>query len=974
MAAVRIPTATYRIQFTLNFRFSDARELVPYLNELGISDLYASPRFKARKGSSHGYDIADPQRINSELGTEREFDEFALKLKHYSMGMLLDIVPNHMAATHENPWWKDVLENGPSSEFADFFDIDWHPATTKAAFLQENKVLLPVLGDLYGNVLENLELVLKLDESGFHIRYCEHKFPLDPKSCRSLVEQILEILKSSPETESEVLVELVAVLQEIDRMPVASCLSPEDKGLRRTCARTIKDRLWRLYVSNAEVRKAVEDVMRQWNGKEKDPESVNQLDQLLSVQSYRLAHWKIGLEEINYRRFFDINDLVGLRVENPRVFEARHRLIFSLIRDGKVTGLRVDHIDGLYDPLGYLQQLQQGASFGVSQPDGKNIYVVVEKILGERESLPEDWPVFGTTGYDFLNALNAIFIDPEGLSALERSYARFTGKTVPFASVSYAGNKLCMDQLFAGEIHLLTHRLASLAAQDRHARDLPLYELVQLLIEVTACLPVYRTYMREGTISPRDRVFIERALQLARERTPAPNVSDAALGFLRQVLFLEPPAYAQSQRERYLSFAMHWQQFTGPVMAKGLEDTASYVHNSLISLNEVGEDPLRESLPLEVEALHLFNQERQENWPHTLNATSTHDTKRGEDVRARINVLSEIPTEWEAALVRWSRWNQSRKKTVGDHLVPAPEEEMLLYQTLLGAWPLQDGQVPEFKNRVKDFVVKAARETKIFTNWIDPNPDHEAALQGFVEAIFQVEGRNRFLTDLTRFHKKISFYGALNSLSQVLLKIASPGVPDFYQGEELWDFNLVDPDNRSPVDFALRARFLDELKAAEQSDTATLLADVMANWQDGRIKLYLTWKAARFRHAERELFAEGTYMPLVAIGKARANVCAFARKTPKQWALSIAPRFFTRLVDPGQPPLGHLVWGSTGVLLPRGAPLTWKNVFTGQQVRATRTAGRVSRLPLASMLEVFPVALLHAKVEESAPAARDNAT
>jgi (1->4)-alpha-D-glucan 1-alpha-D-glucosylmutase len=964
MAALRIPSATYRIQFSLNFRLSDARDLVPYLNELGISDLYASPRFKARKGSSHGYDVADPHRVSSELGTEREFDELVRRLEHYSMGLLLDIVPNHMAATHENPWWMDVLENGPSSEFADFFDIDWHPATTKAAFLQENKVLLPVLGELYGNVLENLELMLKLDESGFHVRYFEHKFPLDPKSYGPVVEQVFETLQSSPETEPEVLSELAGVLQEIGRMPLPTSFSPEDKDLRKRCAKNIKENLWRLYVSKTGVRKSAERVMRRWNGKEGEPESVNRLDHLLSVQSYRLAHWKIGMEEINFRRFFDINDLVGLRVEDPRVFEARHRLIFSLIREGKVTGLRVDHIDGLYDPLKYLQRLQEGAALGASQPDERNFYVVVEKILGERESLPEKWPVFGTTGYDFLNAVNAIFIDPEGLSAIERAYAKFTGNAVSFASVSYAGNKLVMEQLFAGEIHFLTHLLAGLAAQDRHARDLPLYELVQLLVEVTACLPVYRTYMREGTISTRDRVFIERALKLARERTPARNVSDAAFAFLRQVLFLEPPAYAESQREAYLSFAMRWQQFTGPIMAKGLEDTASYIHNSLISLNEVGEDPSRESLPLEIEALHLFNQERLDHWPHSLNATSTHDTKRGEDVRARINVLSEVPAEWEAALVRWRRWNQSHKKTVGGHTAPAPDEEVLLYQTLLGAWPLQQTQVPEFKDRVKEFMVKAAREAKAFTNWINPNLDHETALQEFVEAIFHAEGQNRFLTDLGRFQKNIAFYGSLNSLSQVLLKIASPGVPDFYQGEELWDFNLVDPDNRRPVDFTARAKFLDNVRADEQRDAPAVLADLMEHWQDGRIKLYLTWKAARFRRAEKELFEQGRYLRLPATGNAAANVCAFARCTRNQWALSITPRFFSLLVDPGDPPLGHDVWGSTGLLLPRESPRTWKNMLTGERVKVKGNREHQSRLPLASALSSFPVALLYAEAEE----------
>jgi (1->4)-alpha-D-glucan 1-alpha-D-glucosylmutase len=974
MTELRIPSATYRIQFSLKFRLPDALDLVPYLNELGISELYASPSFKARKGSSHGYDVADVQRVNSELGTEEEFDELVLKLKSYSMGLLLDIVPNHMAATHENAWWMDVLENGLSSEFANFFDIDWHPAPTKAAFLQENKVLLPVLGDLYGNVLENQQLVLKLEEKGFRIRYFERQFPIDPKSCRSLIEQILKVLQGASETDAEILTSVAGILGEIDRMPSGASLSPEDKRLRRTSARKINEDLWQGYVSNAGAHQAVDEVIRHWNGTKGESQSFDHLDHLLSVQSYRLAHWKIGSEEINYRRFFDINDLVGLRVEDPHVFEERHRRIFSMVRSGKVTGLRIDHIDGLYDPLGYLQQLQQGVALGESQPGDRNIYVVVEKILGERESLPEDWPVAGTTGYDFVNAVNATFIDPEGLSNLESAYARFTKNTMPFAGASYAGNKLVISQLFAGEIQSLTRALAGLAAQDRQARDLPLHELVHLLVEVTACLPVYRTYMRAGTISPRDRVFVERALQRARERTPAGNISDAALVFLRQVLLLEPPAFAENRREAYLRFAMRWQQLTGPVMAKGLEDTASYVHNSLISLNEVGEDPLRESLPLEVEAFHLFNQERQEAWPHTLNATSTHDTKRGEDVRARINVLSEFSARWEAALIRWSRWNQSRKKTIGDHLAPSSSEEVLLYQTLLGAWPLQNEQFTEFKERIKEFMIKAAREAKVFTNWIEPNPSHEAALQDFVETVLRADGRNRFVEDLTRFQKDVAFYGALSSLSQVLLKICSPGVPDFYQGEELWDFNLVDPDNRRPVDFVTRVALLDELKAAEQRDASALLADLVEHWQDGRIKLYLTWKAARFRREYKKLFEEGSYVPLLTTGRIASTICAFARRVQKEWVVSVAPRFFTHLVDPGQPPFGRDVWGSSALPLPRGAPLIWKNVLTGGVVKAKGAAGQQNRLSLASVFESFPVALLHANSKGSPLAAQSSDT
>jgi len=965
MTGYRIPTATYRVQFSLKFRFSDARDLVPYLNELGMSELYVSPHFKARKGSSHGYDVADPQRVSSELGTEEEFEELTRKLKNYSMGLLLDIVPNHMAATHENPWWMDVLENGPSSEFAGYFDIEWHPATTKAAFLQENKVLLPVLADLYGNVLEKCELVLKLDESGFYIMYYDHKCPLDPKSYGLLVGQMGKELDNSSAGSVESLREISGILEEIERLPACMSLLLEAREERKLRGGKIKERLWQLYSGDAEARRALDDVMRRVNGTREAPGTVDELDRLLSVQSYRLAHWKMGREEINYRRFFDVNELVGLRVEIPRVFEDRHRLILQLVRDGKVSGLRVDHVDGLHDPLGYLQQLQRAVSPDAVSPAGQNIYLVVEKILGERESLPEDWPVSGTTGYDFLNAVNAIFIDPQNLPALEDAYARFTGSSISFSEVSYAGNKLVMEQLFAGEIHALSHHLGRIAAQHRNARDLPLSELGRLLIEVTARLPVYRTYMRDEKVAPRDRLFIERALELLRERTSKGSVSDAALAFFRQVIFLTPPDYALHLREEYLRFAMRWQQFTGPVMAKGLEDTAAYAHSSLISLSEVGGDPLREDLPLEVEAFHLFNQERQLHWPHSLNATSTHDTKRGEDVRARVNVLSELPDEWEAALRRWSRWNKPGRKTVANHAAPAPNEEVLLYQTMLGAWPLQAEEVPGFKDRVKGFLVKAAREAKLYTNWIDPDAEHEAALGSFVEKIFDTTGKNRFLSDFLRLQKKISFYGLFNSLSQVLLKVTSPGVPDFYQGGELWDFNLVDPDNRRPVDFSLRARLLEKMKHLDHKNPSSLVKEMLEQWPDGRVKIFVTWKALNFRRAQRELFEKGEYLPVNGSGASKENLCAFARCRGKQWILVVVPRFLALLVDPGQWPLGRDVWGAGKIVLPRHAPLCWQNVLTGELLTASSLRRGGASLPLAGIFSTFPVALLCSRSEEA---------
>ena len=959
MTPRRVPVATYRVQFNRSFRFTDARDLVPYLHELGVTDLYASPCFQARKGSPHGYDVADPSRINSELGTEREFDELVERLQHDHMGLLLDIVPNHMAASPENPWWMDVLENGPSSPYAPFFDIDWHPATTKAAFLQEHKVLFPILGDPYGNVLESQQLALELDGNGFLIQYYGMRLPLDPKSYRPILEHCLNRMRQSPGPRSASVPELHAVVEATDRLPSYTTQIPQEMEARRLGKEQIQQRLWRLYLADVEFRNCLKETLRFFNGNAGKPRSFDPLDQLLSNQPYRLAHWKIAAEEINYRRFFDINELVGLQVTDPQVFDARHAQILRLIKEGKVTGLRVDHIDGLYDPLGYLHRLQDSVTASLAEGRGRPFYVVAEKILGGDEALPEEWPASGTTGYDFLHAVNGVFLNAPGLEALETTYARFTGSRAPFADICYQRKKQVMKHLFQSEVSSLTRQLGKLAAQDRNARDLLLSELSHALVETTACLPVYRTYIRDSQVRPSDRAYIERALEAARQRTSPEQVSPSAFDFFQRVVLLHPPRYLENQKQEWLSFVMRWQQFTPPVMAKGLEDTAFYVHNSLIPLNDVGGDPLRQNLPLSAEAFHRFNQQRQARWPHTLNATSTHDTKRSEDVRARINVLAELPEKWARYLQRWSRWNQAKKQKMDGRMVPVPSEEVLLYQTMLGVWPLQQNELPSLKERLQACLLKAAREAKQHTSWTSPNTAHEEALSCFVEAILEGPHAKRFLQDFTSLQKQIAHYGAVNSLSALLLKIASPGVPDFYQGTELWNFSLVDPDNRRPVEFQARTRLLNELQRKEASGPVSLVRDLLAHWQDGRIKLYLTWKALNFRRTHRELFSEGDYLPLECTGKDKSSVCAFARRYGQAWAVVAVPRLVTRLVEAGRFPIGPAVWRVGGLRLPSDAPQHWVNVLTGESVEAT-AARRQKLLRLHNLFRHFPVALLSA--------------
>jgi (1->4)-alpha-D-glucan 1-alpha-D-glucosylmutase len=950
----RIPAATYRLQLHHGFRFVAAQALVPYLADLGISDIYASPFFKARRKSMHGYSVTNPLIVNPELGSRAAFNALAKGLKSRGMGLLLDIVPNHMALSHDNPWWLDVLEDGQASPYAMFFDINWHPPHR----ILDGKVLQPILGPPYGQALEGQELRLSIGEEGFSVNYYEHKFPLDPRTYGLILNHRLDSLIKELGEEDPAIMTLRSLLTLIEHLPPRTVNSKKRLLERQRQKGILKQNLWLQYQGNSAIKKFIDENLVIFNGVMGDPESFDLLDRVLRMQPYRLACFRVALDLINYRRFFSVNDLIGLRVEDPQVFEASHSLLFTLVRDGRITGLRIDHIDGLYDPAGYLRRLQDRLAEVKGAPAGgdQEFYVVVEKILAEEESLPQEWPVAGTTGYDFLDRVNGLFVDPRGLKQVRQIYANFThfNKTVP--EMMYDKKKLVMESLFGGEVEALGHRLAVLAEQDRQARDIAKNDLQATLKEVIAGLPCYRTYIRTFEVSLQDQAFLEQGLSVARRVEPPLN--SLALDFVRRVLFLDfPPHLPEDQKREWLDFVMRWQQFTGPVMAKGMEDTALYVYNPLVSLNEVG-GSLEAVSP---EQLHHYNQERLLAWPHGLNATSTHDTKRSEDVRTRIHVLSEIPDAWKACLKRWSAMNESRKRLIDGLAVPDRNQEYLLYQTLIGAWPLVAGEGADFTERLKAYVIKAAREAKVHTRWISPNHEHEAALMGFVEAILDEAGDNAFLKDFQEFQAGIEYYGALNSLAQVLLKIASPGVPDFYQGMELWDFSLVDPDNRREVDFEERPRFLQDLKRKEARNTESLIQELLRTWKNGVLKLYITYKALNFRKDQAPLFLQGDYIPLEAKGAHSKHVVAFARRLEDSWAVVAVPRLCTGILSAGEHSFAPKVWEKHVLSLPKEAPAHWLNLFTGEKI-SSPLRQRARSLPLDGLLVNFPVALLQGRV------------
>jgi len=984
----RLPESTYRLQFHAGFTFRDAEAIVPYLVRLGITHCYASPYLQARPGSQHGYDITNHAALNAEIGNLETFEAWVEQLHEHGMGQIIDVVPNHMGiAGNGNAWWNDVLENGPLSAYAGYFDIAWEDSPRPELY---NRVLLPVLGNTYGEVLEAKQLQLVYDD-GFAIQYFEHRFPLAPLSYATVLKKNVDDLERALGADAPPVHEYRSILTALSHLPERHEKDSQKIVDGQREKEVIKRRLAKLIKEYGEVRDFMIKTIELFNGRQGEPASFDLLDQLLDQQAYRLSYWRVASDEINYRRFFDINELAALNMEQPEVFTAAHELVFRLLSRGKVDGLRIDHPDGLYDPKQYLQRLQRhyllACAREVFDADPENagsdwneveaqlrdrletpttgseaaLYVVVEKILGSHEDLPADWEMSGASGYDFVRVINNLFVDRTGDEAFKGLYREWISDDATYTEIVYQSKFQTLLDALSSELHMLGRQLDRIAQRNRSSRDFTQNSLRFALRQIIACFPVYRSYISMDGLSEMDRQSVEIAVHRAIKRSP--TMSRSLFHFVRDMLLLKyPEPSTDFEKAEQRRFAGKFQQVTSPVTAKGMEDTAFYVFNRLLSLNEVGGDPSR--FGASTVATHRYLQKRQAKWPRSLSPLSTHDTKRSEDVRARLNVLSEMPDEWQRRLQRWSKLNEPHRGTIDESAVPDANEEYLLYQTLLGAWPIEPYSGEEFDTfltRIRAYMSKALHEAKVHSSWINPNEAYDEAMNQFVARILKNEA---FLNDFREFQRTISHWGMLNSLSQSLLKIVSPGVPDTYQGTELWDFSLVDPDNRRPVDYALRHSMLqklDERLASPGVDGRLLARELIGSKEDGRVKLYVNALALRCRREHPGLFSIGEYLPGESIGAKREHVFAFARRHGEAVAVAVVPRLLTQITrEPMELPLGD-AWQDTQVLIPGlRAGFRWKNLFTGMYLADNETNGQQT-WALRQVLEDFPIALLIAE-------------
>lgn len=925
-----VPASTYRLQLRKEFPLAAAARIVPHLSALGVSHCYLSPVLMSAPGSTHGYDVNDYHRIDTELGGREGYEAFVAEVRAHGMGVLLDFVPNHMGIQgSSNRWWQDVLECGPYSPFADFFDIDWgeQPQTGPA------RVLVPILDAHYGVVLEAGRFTLRCDPAAgtLAVHYEDLRFPINPATYADILEST-----GAAELPEEKRATLRRIAAGFRALPSGAAgpipREPRDELKRQLAAALTADE---------GLRRAVDDQLTQHNGRAGDPRSMDALDAILGRQHFRLAHWKTGAHEVNYRRFFAIDTLIGLRMENPRVFAETHRLVGELVRGQLAHGLRIDHIDGLRNPLEYLERAQTLAlSEGTAAV--RPLYVVVEKILAQGEELDPAWPTHGTTGYEFIPQLADVLVDPAAEEKFTRLYARVTGRSESFADVVYANKRHVLEEMFANAVTHLGYQLDTLVAADRQWRDLTRHELVEATREMMAALGVYRIYRRmNAECRPADAREIERACAEAVRRNP--NRDAQAFEFVRDVLIgrYPPPSATPEFRRGLWRWVLTFQQYTGAVMAKSVEDTSYYVYNRFVALNEVGGDPA--AFGGSVAAFHAKNTQRRATMPHSLVATSTHDTKFGEDARARLYVLSEIAGDWTDWVTEWREINRPHLTPIDGRSAPDPNEEYRFYQTLLACWPAETDFVPDeaFRQRLKEHVRKAVNEAKVNTHWNHPNTAWIEAGDRFVDSLLTPGTGGEFLASFAPKAQRLAYLGLVNSLAQVVLKITSPGVPDVYQGCESWNLSLVDPDNRGLVGWEQAEKLAAEARAASWRE-------LLRRWKSGAVKLRVTSELLRFRREQPALFQSGSYEPLAAEGRFADRLIGFSRSHAHASVVVFVPRLSAAL---GCPPVG-LVWEDTAVTLP--ARRGWRDVLTG----AEWGTGAARTLPVAELFQHLPLAVL----------------
>src|SRR5438552_1637482 len=918
MMAPAIPIATYRVQLTPNFDFDAAAAIAPYLEALGITHFYASPFMKARKGSTHGYDIVDHTKINPELGGDAGFERLSNTLKQHDLGLILDFVPNHVGVHFaDNPWWLDVLEWGPASPHAVSFDIDWDILPYRA----RGGVLLPIIGSYYGQALEKGDIELRYDgdEGSFSAWYFEHRLPIAPERYSEILRAVVREAGAEDDPAGKRILELAS----------------RYRGLRhpnRKEAPAFKAELKSIAGSADIIARGI----GAYRAGPDRPAQMLALHHLLERQHYKLGHWRLASSDINYRRFFDINTLAGLRVEDSGTFDAIHRLVKKLIAEGRLHGLRLDHIDGLRDPAQYFQRLRRLIRDAQGE-DAKPFYMVIEKILGEDEKLPSLTGVHGTTGYEWLNAITRVLVDGKGLEPLDEVWRQISNLPPRLAPVLKEAKRRVLETLLTSEFTVLTRLLARIAAGHYSTRDFSADSLRQALELYVLHFPIYRTYLTSAGLAAHDRALISQTIERARAEWFAAD--DGIFEFLRDTLTMDltkPGRPAHSAR-RVRRFALKVQQFTGPLMAKALEDTAFYRYHRLLSLNEVGGD--RSAKALSIDAFHEAMKIRAKQWPHGMTATATHDTKRGEDARARLMALAELPGEWASAVARWKILNAAHLVIEGEMRAPSATFEYMLYQALLGAWPSGERD-DSFRERMQAYALKAAREGKQETSWLNPHPAYEAGLRTFIERILDRSISAEFLSSLDTLARRVSLLGALNSLSQITLKATIPGVPDFYQGTEFWDLSLVDPDNRRPVDFKQLASALASIEAPDWEE-------LVQNWSNGHVKLAWTRRLLKLRTEFPDVFAHGDYEPLRVSGPHRDHVVAFARRRGRDAVITAAAKALAPFSQGGR------VW-------PRAEAFDAALDVSGYSVEGFAEAD-ATELRLSELFRHFPAAVLKAR-------------